>query len=357
MTYSIHFWEYPIPCREELTGKIFSDLQAYEAPQNPRFLKLAKALTQRYPSIEKLDEPEDGVWTDGPLDGKTDSQVYGIGILSQHLDEVFPFVLETAGKQRLCVYDTQSGIAYAPDGQQVNTNFVEPGTPRLEAYAKLDIALAEHIIRECIGPILEKAGFRHIGYQYVRPVEDGWQAVRYGLGKLSNGEEYLRVLFGVNFRPVVDAMDAIGKSSSINEVVTQWGAVLQEFSSNKNSILPVRSMVELVDTLKWVPDLLKQKVVPFLNRCTTLKDFDRFFAEETDKNNRLVAEVESYYRVLLHLLAHPEKVKDFDAAYPTMIDQWTPEDAASIGKVIKYLKTQQSLALNDLQWGQSSGSR
>jgi hypothetical protein len=86
----------------------------------PEFPALAGQLTARYPCIcspemEEVAE-EEWAWSDGPLDGDSETAVYGIGINHDRTDEVVPFVISTARALGLNVLDEQRGICFMKDG-------------------------------------------------------------------------------------------------------------------------------------------------------------------------------------------------------------------------------------------------
>jgi hypothetical protein len=121
MSYVLQIWETPIPSTVQEAADINKQLQDQEGPQNPKFIALANQLTKRYPCISQLTGEEEGyeevVWSDGPLDGETSNPVYGVGITSNHIAEVLPFVVQTAQSLGLTVYDEQAGQTHLPSGQ------------------------------------------------------------------------------------------------------------------------------------------------------------------------------------------------------------------------------------------------
>jgi len=117
MSYVIHIWEpTPLPTSAEEAEAQFDELPEDGMEQNPKFITVVQNLTARYPCITTL-EADEGVWTDGPLDGVCDSGAYGLGIMTDYVDEVQPFVVAEANKLGLTVYDMQMGLFYLPSGQ------------------------------------------------------------------------------------------------------------------------------------------------------------------------------------------------------------------------------------------------
>lgn len=115
MSYVIHVWEFPRPTSFDEAKRIAFDLAADVVGQNPAYVILAGQLTARFPCITRT---PDGVWSDGPLDGKTEERVYVLGI-GDRLAEVFAHIVECAAKLGLTVFDMQSAIAYLPSGQML----------------------------------------------------------------------------------------------------------------------------------------------------------------------------------------------------------------------------------------------
>lgn len=114
MSYAIHLWEDPRPATLAEAVHIAFELGEEDIGQNPGFIVLAGRLKARFPCITTLPADE-GVWSDGPLDGKTSSRALVLGIRERH-EEVVAFVVECAGKLGLTVFDMQTATAYLPSG-------------------------------------------------------------------------------------------------------------------------------------------------------------------------------------------------------------------------------------------------
>ncbi len=113
MSYVIHVWESPRPATFEETVSIAFALPEDVGRQHPKFLILAGLLTARFPCITHA---QDGVWSDGPLDGRTERGIYVLGIRHNH-EEVLAHIVDCAGRLGLTVFDMQSSLAYLPSGQ------------------------------------------------------------------------------------------------------------------------------------------------------------------------------------------------------------------------------------------------
>lgn len=123
MSYVLQLWSHPVEWRYPGTlDEVLAMLAVLDRRrvEEPRFRELARRLTARHPCIsapesDELDESE-LAWSDGPLDGRCDTAVYGIGLASGRLDEVLPFVRDTARELGLSVYDDQDGKAHLANG-------------------------------------------------------------------------------------------------------------------------------------------------------------------------------------------------------------------------------------------------
>ncbi len=164
MSYVVHFWAMSIPRTIEEAVRFHGELSAQAGIQNPAFIELAAALTARHPCITTLDEEdESGVWSDGPLNGLTRSKVYSVGILSDHIDAVQPFVVETATSLRLVVFDEQQGCAYLPGGNVVDARGRHMGTHLgMDLRGRFGMPLIERTVADLLQPLLLAAGFEPV---------------------------------------------------------------------------------------------------------------------------------------------------------------------------------------------------
>jgi hypothetical protein len=168
MSYVIHIWQTPIPTSVLQADKICDRLQDKEGRQNPRFIELAKRLSQRYPCRSQMtgdEDDEEGVWLDEPLDGISPNPVLALGIRSDYVMEVMPFVAETANALGLTVYDTQLGECYLPSGQVLTM----PGQQPMDLAHAVDPELiysGEQIIK--IAAEHSTEFYKKYGYKYSR---------------------------------------------------------------------------------------------------------------------------------------------------------------------------------------------
>lgn len=131
MSYLLHIWEHPNtrtwPASVEEADQFISIAHDIKIGENPKYIAFADALTGKYPDLTSIEETENGdelenvVWTDSPLNGRTDSPVYVIGIVTAHLNEdLLNFIARAACDQNLHMFDMQAGMLYCPDRTTVN---------------------------------------------------------------------------------------------------------------------------------------------------------------------------------------------------------------------------------------------
>lgn len=162
MSYVLQIWAFPMPQSIAQVDGILGELDQRPRRPNTQFVELARRLTARHPCITTLDEDdENAVWTDGPMDGRTERPLWGLGILSQHIDTVQPFVVETATAMGFVVYDDQAGechlpggITLTPQGRQVGRHLGLPVPEPTDAKA------VQGLLEQALESAAAPAGFR-----------------------------------------------------------------------------------------------------------------------------------------------------------------------------------------------------
>lgn len=163
MSYVLQIWAFPMPQSIAQVDGILGELSRRPRKPNTQFVELARRLTARHPCITTLDEDDDNaVWTDGPMDGRTDEPCWGIGILSQHIDTVQPFVVETATSMGFVVYDDQAGECHLPggmsllaDGRRIVGEHLGQPVP-----GELDLAAVQRTLQQALESAVAPNGFR-----------------------------------------------------------------------------------------------------------------------------------------------------------------------------------------------------
>jgi hypothetical protein len=180
MSYVVQIWEKPVPASVQEADRINAQLHREGGAQNPKFIELAQRLMARFPGPDAqtgddVEHGEDGdVWTDVTLDGQADGPVWGVGVLTEHLNTVLPFVFAEAGKLNLLVYDPQAGEVRLSDGRvltqagQPPQQFEEESTPSTSDVAPVasmgeTLRGPEHIVqlmRQVLDPVFSPLGFK-----------------------------------------------------------------------------------------------------------------------------------------------------------------------------------------------------
>ncbi len=117
--YALYFWEPPLPKNQDEAARIVEQLESRRCEQRPVFLELARRITARYPCSCSSDvAPWEDVWGDGPVDGQSDSPLYGLGLTGRQIEKVYPFVVEVARSLGLVTYDAGLEVVFLPSGEQ-----------------------------------------------------------------------------------------------------------------------------------------------------------------------------------------------------------------------------------------------
>jgi hypothetical protein len=117
MSYNISITRNDIPKDDRLawnTVKELYDNDNGEASED--FTNLINQLTQKFPCITTLpdDQIDDGVWSDGPLINNAGNNITTLGVVFSQIENVIPFVIETANRNGFVVFDYQSHQIFRP---------------------------------------------------------------------------------------------------------------------------------------------------------------------------------------------------------------------------------------------------
>jgi hypothetical protein len=87
------------------------ELYVHAGDPSPEMRELHDRLTERYPCIC---EDESGPWSDGPLINNFDRRMVILGLVYSRVDEVLPFIIQTAMGMGFTVFDPQVMRIYRP---------------------------------------------------------------------------------------------------------------------------------------------------------------------------------------------------------------------------------------------------
>lgn len=287
MSYVLHIWQEPVPSSLYEAESTRAQLARQRGGQNPRFVSLAQALTARYPSLETLDDDDEGVWSDGPLDGRGDAPVMNLGVASRH-DEVVAFVVENARRLGLVVLDGQAGRLHLPDGRTLDARGpVSPAPPPAArpAGALQSKAQALGIWQQTVRPVMEAAGFKVVKANAAfkkRSPETLVQTVT-DIDDLLPRRLDLRVYLSVN--PIwPQAWADLARQSGaeycgVNVPVLARACGIEPIGppDSHAATATVASLSDLQRVAAWWERLFREAFVPLAHRCATLRGLEREF--------------------------------------------------------------------------------
>jgi hypothetical protein len=274
MSFACHIWEFPAPADSfelELIREAYYDVRT---AQNPRYLELAKRLTAKHPCIMTLaDEDEElGVWSDGPLDGITQDAIYGLGIRTDYLDTVYPFVCDTANDLGLNVYDDVANTIYRADGAVIDYD-PDAGADRFSRDG-LNLTKIGQMLGAQFADVAAARGYRKVGYHPVRAIEGGWQAfavrVREVEGMVMADAVVETYLYDV--MRLVHALDPerrAGNSAGRTFVLSSY-----EFFEDPRTRLVVREPGDFLAVARKLRPIVEKGVLPLADECRTLASLD-----------------------------------------------------------------------------------
>jgi hypothetical protein len=116
MSYNVAVCTTPVPADDDAAWEILKRPIDSQGRPPQVFRELHDALTARYPCICTLpdDRVDEGVWSDGPLWNNFGSRVAVLGITWSRVEEVLPFLIQTANSLGLTVFDWGGPAIYRP---------------------------------------------------------------------------------------------------------------------------------------------------------------------------------------------------------------------------------------------------
>lgn len=121
MSYTIDLLVGSLPSPDAEAWKQIETLRAshYDDKREkaPELVALHSALTARYPCLSSYgddEEIEDSPWADGPMINNFSHEMGMLAISSSKVEEVVPFIIETANSLGITVADGQTGKIHRP---------------------------------------------------------------------------------------------------------------------------------------------------------------------------------------------------------------------------------------------------
>lgn len=294
MSYVLHIWGHPehlsLPASVEEADGFLSVAMKINVGQNSKFLTLAGQLTAKYPclcSAEAEVLPQDELaWSDGPLNGRTESAVYSIGLNVSMLDEVLPFVVETAKALGLSVMDEQAGQVFLANGRVLSVPRPVPANPApLKNYDDCPKPQqVRQIVFERLAPFLEKHGYkaRKSDTSFICRFPNGWHTLEIDTLDYWPSSAVFRVGGFFRFNPVTDLICSINGTPS-EEIKHHYTRVLgqkmwmdeeREFIRKPNKEYQIKSFSELDMVMQHLIGKLESVVLPLVEKCKTIEGLD-----------------------------------------------------------------------------------
>jgi hypothetical protein len=116
MSYNVAIIIAPVPTLDAAAWEAVHSLIEQPGPVPAIFQQLHDQLTARYPCMCSVpdDQIDDTVWSDGPLINNFLHRAAVLGISYSRVDEVLPFLIETANSLGLIVFDWATERIYRP---------------------------------------------------------------------------------------------------------------------------------------------------------------------------------------------------------------------------------------------------
>lgn len=116
MSYNVAICTSPVPQNDKAAWAALDAFIDEKGPAPQVFKALHDRLTVRYPCICSLreDDVDNGVWSDGPLWNNFGQRAAVLGMVFSRVEEVVPFLVETANELGLIVFDWAGPSIYRP---------------------------------------------------------------------------------------------------------------------------------------------------------------------------------------------------------------------------------------------------
>jgi len=305
MSYVIQIWENPkdrpLPVDIDEASRFLEELAQVRSGVNPKFVRLAERLTQRYPypgspvapGDDSNETPaSDWAWSDGPIDGMTKASVYNIGINIGMLEEVRPFVVQEASALGLCLMDEQAGEAYLPGGKVLSMS--PDASQHTEADEYDDVPRTKDLAKlifDRLTPFFVGQGYkaRKSKFSFRRNFSDGWYEVaivadvdRWPVHAQFEVRGYSRFHLVSDLVSKIEWPD-IAPDNDLGTVILvqrNWMdddqniKFLQRTGGGKYA---VRSYSEVDAVVEHVTMKLSTRLLPLLHKCKTIEELDQVF--------------------------------------------------------------------------------
>lgn len=116
MSYNVAICLAPIPASDDGAWASLDAVIDAEGRASAELVELHDALTARFPCLCDLpdDQIDEGVWGDGPLINNFGHRAAVLGIVPSRVDEVLPFLVATATRAGMTVFDWATDTIHRP---------------------------------------------------------------------------------------------------------------------------------------------------------------------------------------------------------------------------------------------------
>ena len=299
MSYVVKIWDAAsgpaLPESVDAASRLLGELETGAAPGgNPKFVQLARQLTQRFPTPEMLlgeeGEPDlaEIAWSDWPIDGKTEAAVWNLGLNVGMLDAARPFLMQKASALGLGVLDEQAGEVYLPGGRILCLPGRKPVTPDDAANEAPRAREVSARIFEFLKPLLVARGFkgRKGSLTFRRSFAEGWHEL-YIWSPADRWPLCAEVTVTVTARlhAISDlvsgicypgrALEDFSHSPTLIMHASDWIEGEAPFFSKLNKHYQVYLPAEIETVLQHLGENLLARILPALDACRSVADFDR----------------------------------------------------------------------------------
>jgi hypothetical protein len=283
MSYVLHLWEHPVPSSVAEAEQIHTRLSAERTGQNPKFIELTRRLTERYPCVTSLQD-EDAAWSDGPLDGRTDTPVYSLGVQPGMLDEVVPFVAAAAAALGLVVYDMQAAQVHLPGGSVLTLAgkaAVDFG-PRGDSELLDSKSRSVQLLVEALNPRLQSLGFRAVAKSasFKRRSKEVEQVLSFDVEESFRScliEFFFaaKPIYSEPLREIADQHAWSGYMLNMEHAAERAGVKRFGDQPQANGRSRLGSVQALRGWALALEDFIVRAVIPVADQCRTIEGLDR----------------------------------------------------------------------------------
>jgi hypothetical protein len=329
MSYILLAWEQPIPRSMEEVEPLVSALRADKAMASSANVDAFMArLWAKYP--RDLDtEDEEYVWDDSfPSAPQPRPKLIYLCVSFNTIDELMPFLLETARETGMVVYDSEAETVFLPSGAFLGKRPLPPPPPVPKAF---DARAGERELIERLKAIFEPLGFKWVKIQawdhrFVRKFDGGWQSVAprtkaEPLLDLVEADFYLSTyldiadrLLGVETGSTTAADIGFVACTFLTHVIEKLQSNLfQDFERRPGSKFTLRSQYDIQRFAEVSGRLVVEEVLPRLDNYRSMALYGQHVLDRTARGEPVLFSEPATVRLAAVGTAAPERFDEMAA--------------------------------------------